>query len=527
MNILSIDAGSYSVKFLHFNIERKQFILLGAHEVVISEVESQLPPGLSLDEQHAEIIKSFLGEGFEGKTVQKIPNAYITSRYLTLPVTNRKKVQMMIPFQLDEHLPFLVSDAHFVTTFEKKGNNTQALVTITKNGEFGSLFDIYEKADVLPSVFTSELGIINSYAKHKNLKGPCAIVDIGHFTSKCYIIHESQVVSNHVSHTAGSLIDELISESYDIPSNEAIIYKHENCFFLTENQYHEVNEDQQEFAKLMKQAIWPLVLDLRRWILGFRVKYGVSLDTVYITGGTSRINNIDNFLSQALEVRVEDLMTTESVIDKDELLEGQKASFQVANLLSYTQMAKVKPNNFLTGPYSRGSGQELPLYSTSFLALRSLVVSLIIGVFFLVEFFIVSANTDTVRKKLTTLTKSPVLKFTNKERYPIKKFPEKFLRTVKKKSRVVKQEVRLIQSSSRINAITPLSTLSQMISVKEGISLSKFKSEDGLVNATFKAKSTDQITALEKSLKESNLPELTVEAKPGSRTLTLTFEAVE
>ena len=120
------------------------------------------------------------------------------------------------------------------------------------------------------------------------------VIDIGHNTSKAYFINRSQVVSNHVSRTAGQVIDEVIAQTYQISRDEAIVYKHENCFFLTEEQYEGVEEDQKEFARLMKQALTPLINDIKRWELGFRVKNGLAVKTIYLTGGTSQINNICN-----------------------------------------------------------------------------------------------------------------------------------------------------------------------------------------------------------------------------------------
>src|SRR5690606_4800527 len=120
-------------------------------------------------------------------------------------------------------------------------------------------------------------------------------LDIGHSGTKAYFVIGNRVVSTHLSNIGGELIDTLIAETYQIPHDEAVAYKHQSAFFLTEGQYSQVNEEQKAFALTMKKAMAPLISDLKRWILGHRVKYGTSISKIILTGGTSRINNIDNF----------------------------------------------------------------------------------------------------------------------------------------------------------------------------------------------------------------------------------------
>ena len=61
------------------------------------------------------------------------------------------------------------------------------------------------------------------------------ILDLGHSTTKAYFIHQQQIVSTHISYVAGSVIDQVIAETYQISLPEAIIYKHQNSFLLTED----------------------------------------------------------------------------------------------------------------------------------------------------------------------------------------------------------------------------------------------------------------------------------------------------
>ena len=144
-------------------------------------------------------------------------------------------------------------------------------------------------------MLTSEISTMQSYIDHIRMNDTCCILDLGHKTTKAYFVQDRQIVSNHTSFVAGSAINEVIAKTYQISAEDAIIYKHENAFLLTDEQLDEVSNEQREFALLMKQVFSPLILDIKRWEIGHRVKFGTSIYKIYILGGTSQINSLENF----------------------------------------------------------------------------------------------------------------------------------------------------------------------------------------------------------------------------------------
>ena len=72
-----------------------------------------------------EILKYHIPEDYEGKIILQLPNNLLISRYILLPTTARKKVSMMIPFQLDDTLPLNAENSHYVYMLNKKGTSTK------------------------------------------------------------------------------------------------------------------------------------------------------------------------------------------------------------------------------------------------------------------------------------------------------------------------------------------------------------------------------------------------------------------
>ena len=93
-------------------------------------------------------------------------------------------------------------------------------------------------------MLTSEMSALQCLMSKSNLEeNNFCLIDLGHATTKVYFFHQKRIISNHISTIGGQVVDENISNTYDIPMGEVSIFKHQNSFFLTENQFDDVDED--------------------------------------------------------------------------------------------------------------------------------------------------------------------------------------------------------------------------------------------------------------------------------------------
>lgn len=523
MKYLAIDLGSYSVKTMLINLERKQLELLDVGEFVLEELKSELDPEGTTRSLHRILVQNIIPKEFEGKTIFQLPNHLITSRHLNLPVTQRKKVDMMIPFQMDENLPFSTMDAQFFTQQLKKGDSTSCLVNVTKRPELTDFFNQYEIHDCLPTVLTSELSVIHAQALNKSINGPIAILDIGHSASKCYLIYDNEVISHHFSSCAGSTIDEVISQTYQIPLKEAVIYKHQNCFLLTDGQYEGVTTEQKEFALLMKKTITPLVLDLKRWLLGFRVKYGMPIENIYLTGGSTNIHNIGNFFAQQTGIKTDFLTMGESLADPEELLSGVEGKYFMSGLMALNLVGKNKPGNFLTGDYSTGSNLSLPLHSASFYFSRAGIMALVLSILLGVDTFFQSRKEKDLDKTLKNLVKRRELALNPAEQRGYKNRIDKIESKLVRENQKIEDEVSTLLSATKSNGLASLERLFDLFSAKSGIELSEFTSTPKETSGTFRVKNNQELKSIQEILQASGFQNLKTKAVGSS--LTFSFSS--
>lgn len=525
MNILAIDLGTYSVKFYNCSTEKKHLVINNYDEVIIDKVRPQLDPEATTNEIQLEIVASYLKKGeFDGVTIFQVPNEMITTRYLQLPVSNKKQAELMIPFQLDDDLPYQSSNAHIISKLHKQGNSTFAQVDITQTEYFQKLYEYLKLKNIIPTIMTAENFVIQNFVEKNNFNSSVCILDIGHNTTKAYFIKNNRILTNHTSHIAGKVLNEVISQTYNTSKEEAVLYKHENCYFLTEGQYAEVDDDQLEFGKLMKAAFWPLVMEIKRWELGLRVKYKTKIEKFLITGGSSNIKNIDNFLAFYLGIKVEHLDPYDDLLENSFPVEDTlQHTMSMAHMMSVSQIGKSMLPNFLTGNFMGKIGQNIPVTSSAFLLSRTFIVVLFLSLFAFGERFFLNKDIKALDRKITKLLKNPDLGINNKDRKKYRKDPNKIYKLLKKKSDTVEQEVKAIMSASTVNAVSSLSTLSKSLGSNTFIDMENFLSSNGRITALFSSDDPKELEKLKKHLGKLGLNKAKISYQKGSLNLKLEY----
>lgn len=530
MKILSIDVGTYSVKILEFAVERKKLVIVNLEEILLRSFKEQLISSgryelPSISDIQNEIIKDYLVRNdYSGKVIQKVPENFITTRFLNLPINNKRKAESMIPFQLDDNLPYSVSDSHYTADLIKTGNTYFAILNIAKSDSFEDYYNELNNEKILPTHLYGELAALNSIVPMADNQGPYCILDIGHSKTQAYFVNGGKISSNHSSYFGGEVITEVISETYQISADEAEKYKHENSFFLTENQMQTVSDDQREFAAIMKQTILPLLNDIKRWDLGFRVQNGIALEKIYITGGTSSIENIENFLTQVIGIEVKKLPTDLIIKNAKQVPELESQRYTVASVLAFTQLSSTPPTNFLHGKFASGYSDSISVYSAAYIATRVFIVSLILAIILIIDIVGVSSKNSKIKRDITKMIKTPSLQLTNKERRSFKRKPSVVKNKLERKEKAIKKNIGILSRDNESNAIIPLSMLSKVIGQNNKVDLVSFNYEGGLIIATFKAFEIDEFTDVRKRIESAGLDGLKITLDEKQKELNIEFK---
>jgi Tfp pilus assembly protein PilN len=117
--------------------------------------------------------------------VSALPSELVASRLLTLPFKDRRKLAQVVPFAIEEQLPFSIEDA--IAAFTKVGETDDgaiALAAVVRRTELGSHLDLLGKAGLDPKTVTLgplALAALLTQAPNRNGRGdhgPRLVMDI-------------------------------------------------------------------------------------------------------------------------------------------------------------------------------------------------------------------------------------------------------------------------------------------------------------------------------------------------------------
>jgi Tfp pilus assembly PilM family ATPase len=522
---IAINTGSYSIKFLNFKIEKKKIIYLASREVILDSDEFNiLEDDIVLDLQ-IKVISDYLKEiDQEYKVIMNASNEMITERFIDLPLKNKKKANLMLPFQLEEDIPYSLSDCKISSTLEPTKDGNHASVNIIKHELLRPLFQKINEYKINPSILTSEISTLETFVKNTTEVLPQAfcILDLGHNTTHAYFFMDGQLKSTHTSYVAGYAVNEIISKAYSISLEEAAIYKHQNSFFLTSDQYEDVDQSQKDFAKLMEDTMAPLITEFDRWHIGFRVQNGVAVSDTFLVGGTSNIKNLPQFLTEKISMKVGTMnFFGNADIKKIDNDEKQKKKFALANVEAHGMMTKSKIINFLTGEYAIQGEADIPLHSMTFIASRMMFISLICILGLTVEGIFLSKQIKSADKKIKGLVKNPILRLNGRDARSALKKPKGILNKLERQTKTINQEVKVLQSSLDINALRSLEMISRVTTglKVEVIQYQSVSKSDFVV--VFKGQDEKAINDLNDILKGSSIKNLFIDTNLAKKTLTV------
>ena len=524
MHVLAIDIGNYSVKYISSFVEKRKVTHTEMSEIIVLDYMVDHSHLSELDAQ-AQILKEIIDTVARPDTriIYQSINEQVSTRYLTLPVKSKKKADLMLPFQLEEDIPFALNEIHFAHKMESAKTQSFAHVSIVKRDDFETFYKSVNDLHCLPNILTSEASVIENFFHLNPIAGPSCVLDIGHKTTKAYFFYNSRLIVSHISYMGGKDITEMISQTYKIDPDEAVFYKHQNAFVLTTTQYEEVDQAQREFAEAMDKTFQTLLTDFARWRVGLKVNFNLVLQNIFITGGTSNIKNLSNYFAEKWNTKVVLLETFDKVeAHKIDLNPKNKSKYALVNMMAYGMKKKNRFINFLTGKYAQASSTEIPLHSFAFIGVRVAAVCLVFVVSLFVERYFISNHIKFVNTKLNTVIKNDAFNINARLRRGIVNQPKPVMTALTKKHKTVRQEISVMQSAIQIKALSPLVTLTQIAATSK-VTLVEFSSNDMRdITAKFIAEDEDQLTSLKDILERSPLNNVEVQINTAQKLLHLT-----
>src|SRR6185437_10715558 len=171
-HILAIEFAGERVRAAFADRNFKTLNLISVHE------EARAADELDLSGALARVLAA---TGRPDIVITALPAEFVAKRLLRLPFADRRRLQQVVPFALEEHLPFAVDESAVAfARVGKEEQDTLVLAAISRKSELQRHLEILERAALDPKIVTlSTFALAGYLARTRNgARGAHLIVEL-------------------------------------------------------------------------------------------------------------------------------------------------------------------------------------------------------------------------------------------------------------------------------------------------------------------------------------------------------------
>lgn len=340
--ILGLDIGTWSVKGVVLESFFRGYRVLDAQEVPI-------PAGAPEERRELRLraIRELLGAEPFSKTelvVAAVPGEQSTSRFITLPYADPRKVDATIVGELSDLIPIDVDEAitdHSILQKTAEGGSVSFAVAVPKP-EVEAQLALLAEAGVDPRFLSVDVAQLHNLYTHylkedqSRAEEPGAaaaeastfilatpggppparvIVDIGHERTLVAVSGDNGLALVRVLRHGGRDVTRALEKGFGLSWEEAEALKHSHGFVASSRQ-PPPSEEEEQMSEAVRAGLHPLVQDLRRTLLSVRTEKRVHVSRIDLLGGGARLRNLANHLAEELNVPCAMGLAVEQIVER-------------------------------------------------------------------------------------------------------------------------------------------------------------------------------------------------------------------
>ena len=302
--VIGLDIGSYSIKAVEITNSFKSYEITNFYENVIptiDEVDTEVLIPACLEQLFKE--NSLKAD----RIITAMPGQYISSRIIPLGFSDPRKIEATILSEVEDSVPFNMEDMVFDhQVLGQYGDKTMTMIVMTKKIFLKSFLEHLQRVHIDPKlVDIDSLSFYNLSPYIAAEPGECiALVDMGHEKTSVCLIQDGLLRMFRSINLGGRYISEFLARDLEIKFSEAQRTKHNVSQVLCDDEaYNDIAGDDKLVAERMTLAVNGIVKELGRTIYAYRMwDKDSKISRIFLSGGTSKIKNIDRYLYDQLEI---------------------------------------------------------------------------------------------------------------------------------------------------------------------------------------------------------------------------------
>lgn len=328
MKSLGVDIGKSSIKVIEAESSGRGLSINQFWEMALS-TDPTKDQALEIIEKLRAFSSHYLAAHPAGDTkwVIAVPQALMSVRLKRFPFRERQKILKSLPFELEEDVPFNMAETIFDgRTIEMFPNGADVLAVACPHEAIQTAISQAHDGGLEPGLVTAEgfalSNILDNWSavppqnpgsatlgddtvRTNEMQPAHAVLQIGHSHSLLIVYRQSKPVAIRSIPWGGMDACLGIEATFKVPHIEAIKVLQTKSFVLLNTSG--ATRDQLAMHKAISDSTASLLRELRLSLLDVKTTAGANILEIFLTGSASQIQNFAPWLTQAIEVPVNQL----------------------------------------------------------------------------------------------------------------------------------------------------------------------------------------------------------------------------
>ena len=242
--------------------------------------------------------------------VTSLGGQMVFPRFAKFPaIGDKAKLEQLVHYEVEQNVPFpideIVCDHQFLGT--SADGDLAAMIVAAKLDGVRAVTDAVASAGLKAAVVdVSPVAVLNALRfSQPHLQGCSVILDIGAKTTNLILV-EGERIYNRSIPVAGNTITKEIAQTFGCSFEEAEQLKIERGYVALGGVTEDADEITDRVSKVIRTVLTRLHAEISRSINFYRSQQGGTAPSrLFLTGGTVRLPQLDQFFMESLQVDVE------------------------------------------------------------------------------------------------------------------------------------------------------------------------------------------------------------------------------
>ena len=313
--VVGIDLGTYAVKFVQVEVGFRVTRLLSVFE------EPVLAGEAPLFERQGEALQLGLGRlPPEATLYMALSGETLALRVLNLPFTDARKIEQVVGYELEGQIVHALQDVvfdHVVCKPRGEGSGSTVLAAAARNDEVGDFLAAMSARGAEPrSLFAAPViyQALFAQAAGPGRPSPAAtepdegvgtrmLVDLGHRRTNVCFLSRGEAIYGRTITRGGEALTVAVAEGMRCDFDQAEDWKRSRGI-VSGAMLAGADPDDQRMDAVLRQALEPLMRELRQTMASYRSLDKTPVESVMLTGGGAELPGLAEHLEEELSLPV-------------------------------------------------------------------------------------------------------------------------------------------------------------------------------------------------------------------------------